>query len=417
MTRLARYVVDHYLLLPLGAAIAVVWANTGAESYFRLSEALAFAVNDIGMAFAFAFVMQEVVEAMLPGGVLHPWRRAVLPIVAAAGGTVGAIAVFALYVRSAADEPALAAGWPIACAVDIVVGLALARSIFRRHPAITLLLLVIVASDAIGLVLVSGRYPVADVHPAALLLMIAAVAVAASLRRARVRTFGPYVVVGGTLSWLALYWSGLHPALALLPIVPFLPHARRDVDHLLNERDNEPDDESDGDGDNGPDYGPHYGPHYGPDDGHNEPGKSHMSATHFEYAFRYPVQVVAFLFGLVNGGVLMRGHGAGTWAVLAAALVGRPVGILLAIMIAVTAGLQLPRRVGWREVVVVAFAASSGFTFALFFATAVFPVGPILIQTKMGAMATGAGVLLALGTARLLNVGRFAAVMRTDAHS
>ena len=166
----------------------------------------------------------------------------------------------------------------------------------------------------------------------------------------------------------------MHPALALLPIVPFLPHARRDLTRLLDDV-----------------RGPH------------------RSATHFEYAFKHPVQVVAFLFGLVNGGVLMRGYGDGTWAVLVGAVVGRPVGILIAVALAVAAGLQLPRRLGWRELVVVAFAASAGFTFALFFATAVYPVGPILIQTKIGAMATVGGALIALGAARLLNVGRFAA--------
>ena len=188
MTRFARYVVDHYLVLPLGAAIAVIWANTQAESYFQFSEALAFLVNDIGMAFAFAFLMQEVVEAMLPGGTLHPWRRAAVPVVAAAGGTLGAIAAYALYVRLA-DEPVLAIGWPIASAVDIAVGFALARSIFGRHPAVTFLLLLIIASDAIGLVLVSQRYPVAEVHPAALALMVPALAGAALLRRSGVRTF------------------------------------------------------------------------------------------------------------------------------------------------------------------------------------------------------------------------------------
>ena len=46
--------------------------------------------------------------------------------------------------------------------------------------------------------------------------------------------------------------------------------------------------------------------------------------------------------------------------------------------------------------------------FGLFFATAVFPDGPLLIETKMGAIATAAGALLALAAARLLWVGRFA---------
>jgi Na+:H+ antiporter, NhaA family len=165
----------------------------------------------------------------------------------------------------------------------------------------------------------------------------------------------------------------VHPALALLPIVPFLPHAARDLNPVVDRA-----------------------------------RGGHQTASHFEYVFKYPVQAVALLFGLVNGGVLMRGFGSGTWAVLAAALVGRPAGILAAIGLAVAAGLHLPRRVGWREIVVIAFAASSGFTFALFFAAAVVPIGPTLMETKVGALATVAGTVFAFAAARLLRVGRFA---------
>ena len=48
------------------------------------------------------------------------------------------------------------------------------------------------------------------------------------LRRRRIRTFWPYVAGAGAVSWLALWRGGFHPALALVPIVPFLPHAARD---------------------------------------------------------------------------------------------------------------------------------------------------------------------------------------------
>jgi NhaA family Na+:H+ antiporter len=145
----------------------------------------------------------------------------------------------------------------------------------------------------------------------------------------------------------------------------------------------------------------------------------HRTASHFEYVFEYPVQVVAFLFGLVNAGVLLRGFDTGTWAVLAASLAGRPLGILAAVGIAVAAGLPLPRQIGWRELIVIALAASPSLTFGLFFATAVFPDGPLLIQTKIGAISTAAGVLLALAASRLLRVGRFVdlAAPRQRVHS
>jgi NhaA family Na+:H+ antiporter len=237
---------------------------------------------------------------------------------------------------------------------------------------LTVLLLLAIASDTIGLILVSQRYPVAEAHPAALALLIPAVAGAAVMRRS-VRTFWPVLLVCGTLSWLAFFWSGVHPALALLPIVPFFPHSARHLDFAAAD----------------------------------SPRGRHGAAGHFEYVFRFPVQVVLLLFGLVNGGVLMQGFGGGTWAVFMAGIVGRPAGIVAATALGMAAGLRLPPRVGWREIIVVALIASTSFTFGLFFASAIFPVGSFLIQTRMGAIATVAGPLIAWGAARILRVGRF----------
>ena len=61
--------------------------NSAPESYFRFTYAISFAVNDVAMVFFFALMTKEVVEATAPGGVLHPWRRALLPVVASIGAT------------------------------------------------------------------------------------------------------------------------------------------------------------------------------------------------------------------------------------------------------------------------------------------------------------------------------------------
>jgi hypothetical protein len=74
---------------------------------------------------------------------------------------------------------------------------------------------------------------------------------------------------------------------------------------------------------------------------------------------------------------------------------------------AVGLGLRLPPRLGWRELVVIAFATSCCSTFGLFFATAVFPIGPVLTEAKAGALSTIAGALLASAAAWLLGAGRF----------
>ena len=129
---------------------------------------------------------------------------------------------------------------------------------------------------------------------------------------------------------------------------------------------------------------------------------------HFEHEWNGFVQGVLFLFGLVNAGVILRGYDTGTWAILLATMLGRPLGILAAVALALAAGFHLPRRVGWRELVVIAIATSSGFTFALFFATGFIPPGPVLAQIKLGALGTVIGAPLAIGAAWLLRVGRFA---------
>ena len=42
-----------------------------------------------------------------------------------------------------------------------------------------------------------------------------------------------YLMIGGLLSWVGFLKSGLHPALALVPIVPFMPGPNAtSLDHL-----------------------------------------------------------------------------------------------------------------------------------------------------------------------------------------
>jgi len=368
-----QFVIDRFLLLPIGVGIAIVWANTFAESYFRMSHALSFVVNEVGMAFFLALISQEVLEAVMPGGALHSWRRWGMPLVAAAGGLAGAALVYLAYVH-VAYELMLSQAWPIACAIDVAAAYFVMKTIAPRSGALPFVLLLAIATDVVGLAIVAPRYEsyfAPDSRPTGTVLFLIAIGIAALMRASRVRAFWPYLAIGGTVSWWAFYWVGLHPALALVPIVPFLPHEPRSVDLFADP----------------------------PDD----------DATHrFEHEWNTLVQGILFCFGLVNGGVVFSAYGTGTWAVLTAAFVGRPAGILIAVGLAVAAGLHLPRRIGWRELIVIALATSSGFVFALFFATGVMPIGPLLAEIKIGALATAAGALLTVAAAWLLKVGKFA---------
>jgi NhaA family Na+:H+ antiporter len=179
-TGVLRRAIDLSLVLPLGAAVALVWANTAHDSYERFAHALHFVVNDVGMVFFFGLATKEVVEATAPGGALHTWRRAALPVVATTGGMLGPALIYLGYV-SLQGVPGLARGWAIPCATDIAFSYLVARALFRTHPAIPfLLLLLAIADDALGLVILALFYPMGDLRPG-IGLGVMAVSCAASL--------------------------------------------------------------------------------------------------------------------------------------------------------------------------------------------------------------------------------------------
>jgi Na+:H+ antiporter, NhaA family len=377
--RALAYIVDHALVLPAGAGIALVWANLDASGYTRFAHLLEFPVNDIGMVFFFALAAKEVVEATAPGGALHTWRRAALPCLAAIGGMVAPAGLYVAY-AAAIREPALLRGWAIPCATDIAFSALVARVIFRRHPAIPFLLLLAIADDALGLLILAAFYPVGELNLMTGGIFLAAGALAAfALKRRRVRSFWPYVALAGPLAWFGLFYGGLHPALALVAVVPFVPHAARDPGLFVE-----------------------------------APPGARDTLSQFEHWWKHPVQVVLFLFGLVNAGVALRAYGHGTWAVLIAILLGKPIGISLAVAAAVAIGFKLPPRLTWREVAVTGCAAGIGFTVALFFATAAFPAGRLLEEAKLGALLSVASGGLALAAAAVLRVGRFRAWRAED---
>ena len=198
MTRMLRFASDYGLAVPLGAAIALLWANQRAESYFRIAHRLAFAVNDVGMAFFFALLTQEVLEATMPGGALHTWRRATVPVIAAIGGTIGAVGAYTAFLL-AGDERVLLAGWPIVCAVDGGVAYLLVRFLLGSGGAGPFVVLMAIASNAIGLIAIGLHQQSPHVHPAGPVLIAVGVAVTLWLTRRDTRTMWPPVVIGGAL--------------------------------------------------------------------------------------------------------------------------------------------------------------------------------------------------------------------------
>jgi NhaA family Na+:H+ antiporter len=245
----------------------------------------------------------------------------------------------------------------------------IARAIFPAgHPAIPFLLLLAIADDALGLIVLAVFYPSGSIAvPVLAALMAAAMLLASQLRRRGIRSFWAYIAGPGVLSWAALYFGGFHPALALVPVVPFMPHSPRDLGLFDPREERRPD-----------------------------------TLNRFEHWWAVPVQFVLLLFGFANAGVPFSQIGPGTYYVVAALLIGKPAGILLFAGAARLAGARLPPGLRVGDLLTLGIAASIGFTVSLFFATAAFPEGTALAETKMGALLSFAAAPLALAASRLL---------------
>ncbi len=369
-TAVLQAVFDNSLLLLAGALAALVWANLSPASYARFVGTVHFAVNDVGMVFFFALAAKEVYEAMLPGGPLSSPRQAMVPVFAAVGGMA---APAAIYLASVAliDRPDLARGWAVPCATDIAFSSLVARLVFRRgHPAIPFLLLLAIADDALGLIVLAVFYPSGPVVPAALAGgLLPALTLAWMFRRTGIRSFWLYVAGPGVLSWTALYLGGIHPALAMVPVVPFMPHAKSDLRVFGR------------------------GPVHG------------LTTLHdFEDWWRIPVQFVLFAFGLANAGVPLTSVGAVTWIVAGSLIVGKPIGILALTALSGAIGFRRAAGLDYVSMLVLGVIAGIGFTVALFFTTAAFPSGAVLDEAKMGALMSFAAAPLGLVLGRMLRL-------------
>ena len=380
-SKLASVVLDNSLLLVVGTIAAVAWANLDLASYDAVAHPLHFWVNDVGMEFFIALAAKEVFEATLPGGPLASPRRAFSPLAAAVGGMVAPALIY-VGLASTLGPANLVRGWAIPCATDIAFSAMIARVIFPPvHPAIPFLLLLAIADDALGLLILAVFYPSGALSlPSLVVLMTAAVMLALWLRRRRARSVWPYIIGPGLLSWTALYLGGFHPALALVPIVPFMPHSPRDLGIFNQQEDGLPD-----------------------------------TLNRFEHGWAVPVQFILLLFGFANAGVPFERIGSGTYYVLAALILGKPVGVLLFSGAARLLGGRLPPGLRLSDLLLVGVTASIGFTVSLFFATAAFPEGVALAETKMGALLSflAAPLAIALSLIVRLRGGRDAVTPRS----
>jgi len=206
------------------------------------------------------------------------------------------------------------------------------------------------------------------VTPIWLLLILVGMLVAFILRKLRSSSWQSYVFLAGPFSWFGLLFAGLHPALALVFIIPFIPlHLKDDV--LTRGADGRP--------------AAHAAQQHDGDDSHG-----HAPLHEFEESTKVFVDfVVLFGFGAANAGVALDGTGPVTLVVLLSLIVGKTLGVYLFAKVAWQLGCPPPTGMGNTSVLGVGFIASTGLTVALFVSGQAFSENPELAaQAKMGAL-------------------------------
>lgn len=394
MKKIWKFLLDNSLLLVLGAVIGLVWANVHHGSYEHLlhlhfdwmnnpyfgtahagSELKHFDVhyliNDFLMAFFFMAAGKEVFEATFPGGALHNPRHAATPLIATAGGVLGPVIVFMILgyffagsfgyhwgadaaIAATGDPNAvgLIKGWAIPTATDIAFSAMVARLIFGgRHPAVPFLLLLAIADDAVGLVIIAVAYG-GNIQPLWFLLTAAAMGIGFFLnKKLNIQSPIPYFLLM-LVSWFSFGMAGIHTSLGFIPIVLTMPHAAED-DGVHSE---------------------------------DERGKTD-TLNRLTSACYVPTEIILGLFGLASAGVVLSSAGFPTVVVLASLVIGKCIGIFLfGGFSAKILRFGLPDGMNYRDLLVLGAVAGIGFTVALFVAGVAYPPGELQDAAKLGAL-------------------------------
>ena len=322
--------------------------------------------NDALMAVFFLFVGLEL-ERELYIGELSNFRNALLPIIAAVGGIFVPAAIhFALN----ADTPTQA-GAGIPMATDIAFALGVLALLGSRVPAsLKVFLTALAVMDDLGAIVVIAIFYTAQFSPGYLLAALAVFGVLIVLNRLRVMSLLPYLL-GGALMWFLMLKSGVHATIAgvlLAFAIPFSGQA---------------DDDS---------------------------SPSHR----LEHWLYKPVAFFVLpVFALANTGIVIAPGwqhelvGSNSLGIFGGLVAGKPLGIVLACLLAVALGVcKLPGDLQWRHIVGAGLLGGIGFTMSIFIANLAFPGSADLVNASKMAILLASLTAGALGFLWLRFAGR-----------
>ena len=220
------------LVLLIAAALALVCANSPLAGYYHTFIGSSFGVGMPGSLFSltignwfsegllavfFLLVGLEIRREMTAGGLADP-RAALLPVIAAIGGGVMPALIYL-----ALNRGATAPGWSVPTATDIAFVLGILALLGNRVPASLRVFIAAFAvmDDILSVLTLAIFYP-HNFEAAWLIAAAGAILAMFVLNRARVYVLWPYLIVGAVL-WFFLHSAGVHGALAGVVLAGFLP--------------------------------------------------------------------------------------------------------------------------------------------------------------------------------------------------
>jgi len=315
-------------------------------------------VNDGLMAIFFLLIGLELKRELYVGE-LSSLNHALLPTIAALGGMLVPALIFWLMNQGTPYQ----AGVGIPMATDIAFALGVLSILGNRVPAsLKVFLVAFAVIDDLGAAIMIAVFYTASISLPHLLAAFIVLALLFALNRLRVISLVPYVLGGAFMWWFTLK-SGVHATLAGIALafaIPFKHHAA------------------------------------------DEDSPSHQ----LEHALHRPVAFLILpLFAFANTGVHLEAGSlqavfshSNSQGILAGLILGKPVGITLAVALSVWLGLcKLHAPLRWTHIFGAAMLGGIGFTMSIFITNLAFDSMPDAINLSKMAILAGSVVSGLLG--------------------
>jgi len=326
-----------------GSSYASIW------QYAIFGHPLTYWINDGLMALFFLLVGLEIEREIYVGELSQP-RKALLPIVAAAGGmAVPALIHFSFNAGTPAQ-----AGVGIPMATDIAFALGVLALLGNRVPlALKVFLTALAIIDDLGAIIVIGLFYSKGLSVTNLLVSLFIILVLAICNRLKVRSL-PFYLLSGIVLWYFIHESGIHATITgviLAFLVPF----------------------GNGDG--------------------SSPSSRLQHRLHYLIAFG-----VLPLFALANTNLTLDSNWyaplvhPNSMGIILGLVLGKVIGISAFSFLAVQMSLcSLPANVRWKHIVAVSVLGGIGFTMSMFIALLAFQDASLIEQSKIAILIASAG--------------------------